>query len=774
MDKKEKKVYGYFNDDGSEYIVTEPNTPLPFVNYYWNDTFISGASQHLAGIGCFTERPMQYMHPDCRALMVRDENRHFYIRDMDSGKFWSPGWYPVLTPLDSYSCRHGLGYSVINSALDKIEVSLRLFVPRKDPCEVWTLTVKNTDKIKRRVQSFAFVDWLLTGYPQYCDYHSNLHCEYDEDNNVLMCWNDSAERVHHEFFNGFIASDVKPAGFDSSKREFIGYGQMNRPQAVIDGKCKNSIGVCEKLVGALEHIFELLPNEEKTVNIIIGAADCLEFAQKTAKSVFVSGNVEKEFEATKESIARSYDKVKFKIPDKRVENLFNHWIKRAVQLHTEVGTDTGKGLRDVLQAAWAVSSYDYSGAKQKIMECLRHQFNDGHTLRGWNPVDDHYYSDGPVWIGPAVDSYLKETRDFDFLNVVVPYFDFGEATVWEHVLQAVRKSTDDIGPRGFIKARWGDWNDSLNMIGGRDGEGDGESVWTTIGMVFCINCTLDIIKNVVKDVELEREFTDRRTRLVNVINEKGWDGDWYLQGINDLGEKVGTHTEKEGRVFLNAQTWSILAGISEGERLEKILKVIDNDLECDYGSLVLTPAYKSPNPNIGRITWFVPGMWENASPYCHGTSFKIVADTYIKRGDEAYNSMMKILPDSDLNPSEHSGVPPYMVTNMYYGPEHPRKGQILYSWVTGTSDWLFKAMNSHIMGVRATYEGLIIDPCVPSHWREFGLKRSYLNAEYEVSFENPDGKQSGVALIEVDGKKIDGVLLPVFDDNKLHQVKVVM
>ena len=765
-----KKQFGYFNEDGSEYIVTEFDTALPFVNYYWNDKFISGASQHLAGIGCFTARPMQYMHPECRVLLVRDENRHFYLRDMDSGKFWSPGWYPAITPLDTYACRHGLGYSIINSSFEGIEISLRLFVTRKEPCEVWTLTVKNGSKVKRNIQSFAFVDWLLTGYTPYCDYNSSLHSDYDEENNLLMGWNTSAERTH-DFFNGFIASDIKPSGYDTSRKAFVGYSQVDRPQALLDGKCTNTLGTCEKLAGVLEHTYELNPGEEKTVNIIMGTMDSADFALNIAKTVFAPGYIEEEFKATRDGIRKSYDNVNFKIPDKNTENLFNHWIKRSVQLHTEVGANTGKGFRDVLQGAWAVSSYDYSGARQKIMECISHQFSDGHTLRGWNPVDDHYYSDGPVWIAPAIDGYLKETRDFDFLNVVVPYFGGGEGTVWEHIIQGIRKSTDDLGPRGFIRARYGDWNDSLNMMGIK---GDGESVWTTIGMVFSINCALDIVKNILKDKDLEEELIKRRDYLTKVINEKGWDGEWYIEGINDAGEKVGTHTEKEGRTFLNPQTWAILSGIAEGERLEQILKVIDNELECDYGSLVLTPAYKTPNPGIGRLSWFVPGMWENGSPYCHGTAFKIVADTYLGRGNEAFRSLMKVLPDNDLNPSEHSGVPPYMVTNMYYGPEHPRKGQILYSWITGTADWLFKAMNSHIMGVRATYEGLIIDPCVPSHWDNFAVCRNYLGATYDVTFENPDGKQSGVSLIEVDGVKIEGNILPVFDDKSTHKVRVVM
>lgn len=762
--------FGYFTNGGSEYVVTEPNTKLPFVNYYWNDTFISGCSQHLAGIGCFTARPMQYMHPVCRALLIRDENRHFYLRDTESGVIWSPGWYPALTKLDSFACRHGLGYSILNSSLNGIESEYRIFVPSTDPVEVWTVTLKNTDSRTRTIQSFALADWYLRGYEEYCDPCSALISRYCDEKNIIMCFNETPERTH-AFFNGFLSSDLKPTGFDSSKRQFMGYGQMDRPQAIVDGKCRNSLGACEELAGVLEHTLTLEPNESVTFHILMGAADSMETAADITDRLFAPGQVEAEFEAVTAKIRSDYSKMQFETPEPKLNYLFNHWIKRSVQLHTEVGTDTGKGLRDVLQAAWAVSSYDYAGARSKIVECLQHQYAAGNTLRGWNPVDDHHYSDGPVWIAPAIDSYLKETRDFDFLNEVVPYFDEGEATVLEHMLQSLRHASHDLGQHGLVRIHYGDWNDSLNMMGNA---GIGESVWTTIGIVFALNCAIQISEHVLKDAALTAELDGYRKQLSDAVNTAGWDGNWYLQGYNDLSEKVGTHTETEGRVFLNPQSWSILAGIVPEERKASVLSAIDDLLECDYGSMVLTPAYKTFNPNIGRISGFIPGMWENASPYCHGTSFKIVADTYLKRGNIAYRSMMKILPDSELNPSAHSGVPPYMVTNMYYGPENPRKGEILYSWITGTADWLFKAMGSHFMGVMANYDGLVIDPCVPSHWDRFSIRRSYLSSVYEISFENPNGKESGVTSIEVDGQLLSGNLVPAFDDGKVHQVKVVM
>jgi len=524
-------------------------------------------------------------------------------------------------------------------------------------------------------------------------------------------------------------------------------------------------------VGVLEHTLCLEGGEEAGFYVMFGAAASVSEAVNLCEKLFAPGRVEKEYEAVVKKICDDYSRVNVDVPDRNLNELFNYWVKRAIQLHTEVGTDTGKGLRDILQAAWAISSYDPIGARQKIIDSFKHQYAEGHTLRGWNPVDTHHYSDGPVWMAPAVDSYLKETGDFSFLDEVVPYFDKGEATVWEHILAGIRHSTGDLGYHGLIKVHYGDWNDSLNGIGI---QGRGVSNWTSIAMIFSINAAVEIARYVLRDEAVVLELKQRAVRLNEAVNTYGWDGRWYLEGVNDEGKKVGSHEEHEGFVYLNPQTWAIMAGIVDNERMPLVLDTIDNVLECDYGSLVLHPAYTKPNPGIGRITYFVPGMWENASPYCHGTSFKIVADTFIKRGNEAYRSMMKVLPDSGLNPSSHSGCPPYMVTNMYYGPEHPRKGQILYSWITGTSDWLFKALTAHMIGVRATYQGLLVDPCVPSHWSEFRLKRVFFNSVYDIEFVNRNGKQSGINLIEIDGSVIDGNILPVFDDGKCHTVKVIM
>ncbi len=766
-----KASFGYFDKDGKEFVVTDYNTPLPLVNYFWNDRFISGVSQHMAGIGCFTERPMQYMDPQCRCLIVRNENRHFYLRDDESGECWSPGFYPLGKAPDRFLCRHGLGWSQLEAVNYGIESCLRVFVPREQPAELWTVRLTNRTGRPREIRCYSFVDWLLTGYEEYCDYYGALTAAWDEPFYAVNGINGAPERPH-ERFGAFIASDRAPSGFDSSRAAFLGnYGTIATPRAVLEGRMTGSLAVCEKMVGALEHSFQLAPGESVEFNVAMGSTDSVETTRAILRQLFAGGKVEEEFEAVRRELAEKYSTVTVETPDQRLNYLFNGWIKRAIQLHTEVGTDTGRGFRDVMQAAWAVASYDPEGARQKIIDSLRHQYRDGHTLRGWNPVDTHHYSDGPVWISPAVDSYLKETGDYAFLDQPVPWFDGGQGTVWEHTLTGIRHATDDLGPHGLVRMHYGDWNDSLNMIGNA---GIGESVWTSIAMIFAINCAREIARHALRDQALDRELEERAARLEQQIQREGWDGAWYLEAWNDRGEKVGSHEESEGRVYLNPQSWAILAGIARGERLESILRAIDQELECEDGSMVLTPAYRSRRPHIGRISWFVPGMWENASPYCHGTSFKIMADTCLGRGDRALESMLKVLPDNPANPSTRSGCPPYQVTNMYYGPEHPRAGQILYSWVTGTSDWLFKTLTGHMLGVRAEYEGLRIDPCLPSHWRKAALTRSFRGARFAVTIENPDGRQSGVRSLTLDGELLAGTLLPIQPAGTSHEVRVLM
>ena len=760
---------GYFKG-GNEYVVTSTNPPRPLLNYVWNARILSGINNFGGGVGAYGVRAQSYIDAEGkgRCSVIRDGNRYFYIKDMNSGKTFNPGWYPCKTDVKNYSCTHGLGYSIITSECDGVVATARVFVNSSDPAEIWTLTLENKSADAKSLKLFSFAEFQLEGYQRYSDYNSYVYGE--KDGNVIMCHNDAMEKPHN-WFNGFMATDVDPDGFDTSKRAFLGvYGDIRMPKAVEAGKLSNSYAACEQMVGAFEHSVELSAGESKTINVLIGCCDTMATAKAFAKAIFAEGNIEAEFKALTERKQALAADIFVNTPEEKINNFANYWLKQQVSLCAEVGRDTGKGFRDQLQDAWAVASFDKELAKGKILETLMYEYSDGRCVRGWLPLDHHVYSDGPTWIAPTINAYIKETGDVDFLNEKVKYLDEGEDTVWEHILTAVRFASDDVGEHGLVHSRDGDWNDSLNMTGLK---GKGESVWTSIALCYGLQNVAEIAREILHDEAIVAEMKEREARMKEAINREAWDGEWYLAAINDYNEKVGTHTEKEGMIYLNSQTWSILSGVAEGERKEKCMESVEKYLNSDYGPLTLFPTYTKFNNRIGRLTSFVAGIWENGTPYCHGGTFKIVADCLLGRGDKAYEDMMKILPDSATNPTEHSGCEPYALTNMYFGPDNPRRGETLFAWVTGTAGWMFRAITQYMCGFHPSYDSFTLEPCIPADWKEISYRRKFRGDTYLVTVKNPDGKQSGASSVTVDGKPADKNV-KLFGDGKEHVIEIVM
>lgn len=758
---------------GNEYEIHKTQLVRPLLNYMWNARVLSGVNHLGGGVGAYGARALAYIDPtgQGRCSVIRDGNRYFYIKDKKSGKVFNPGWYPCKTPVENFCCIHGLGYSFIGCDCDGIKVQTRVFINSQDPCEIWTITITNTSHEEKNISTYSFTEFQLEGYQRYSDYNSYVHGEFDEHNNVIVCFNNAIERPH-EWFNGFMATDVKPVSFDTSKRSFIGvYGSIHMPDGVKAQKLTNSLAACEQMVGAFQHDFDITPGETVSFNILIGAVDSLDTGKKIAAKLFKASKIESDYkELIKNKISMSNDII-LNTPDDKVNNFTNYWLKQQIQLCAEAGRDTGKGFRDQLQDAWAVVSFNPQLAKQKIYETLTYMYSDGRCVRGWLPLDHHIYSDGPTWVAPTVNAYIKETGDADFLSTPVKYLDEGKDTVWEHILTTVRFASEDLGEHSLVKSRDGDWNDSLNMTGLK---GKGESVWTSIALHYALLNTADIAKNVLNDLEIYDEMIARAEKIKKAVNEEGWDGNWYLAAINDYNEKVGTHTEKEGMIYLNSQTWSILSGVADEERKVKCLKAIDDYLDSDFGPLTLYPTYTAFNNRIGRLTSFIPGIWENGTPYCHGGTFKVVADCIAGRGDKAYETVTKILPDSVINPSSHSGCEPYVVTNMYFGPDNPRKGETLFAWVTGTAGWMFRAITQYMVGFHPSYNSFNISPCIPSDWKYVTMKRKFRGDVYNIVINNQSGAQNTVKQIRVDGKTIDNNIIKIFGDGKEHSIEVLM
>ena len=763
--------YGYFVRE-KEFKITTPTTPRPQLNYIWNSKVLSGVNQNGGGVGAYGARALAYIDPDGkgRCSVIRDGNRYFYVKNNFTGTVFNPGYYPSNTPLDNYSCTHGLGYTKIVGECEGIEAKLRVYINDSDPCEIWTVTLTNKSDKNASLSLYSFVDFQLEGYQRYSDYNSYVHAEYDTDAHLLMCFNMAMERPH-EWFNGFLASSMAPDSFETSRRRFLGaYGSVNIPDGVKKEALDNNYAACEQMCGAMQHNFNLSAGESVSLDFIIGDANNIVTATEIAERIFAEGKVEKDFAALNDRKDEISESIYVKTPDEKINCLTNYWIKQQVQLCAEVGRDTGKGFRDQLQDAWAVASFNRDLAKEKILETLTYMYSDGRCVRGWLPLDHHIYSDGPVWVTPTVNAYIKETGDVDFLKHPVKYLDEGEDTVWEHILTAMRFVSDDIGEHGLVHSRDGDWNDSLNMTGLL---GRGESVWTSIALCYALKNAAEIAEKLIGDNVIRDEMLARRDKMAKAINDAAWDGEWYLAAINDYNEKVGSHEEKEGRIYLNSQTWAVLSEVATAERKEKCIAAVDKYLDSDYGPLTLYPTYTKFNNRIGRLTSFIPGIWENGTPYCHGGTFKVVADCILGRGNKAYDTIIKIMPDSETNPSTHSGCEPYALTNMYFGPDNPRRGETLFAWVTGTAGWMFRAVTQYMLGFHPEYDGFTLNPCIPSSWGEVSMTRKFRGDTYNIVIKNESGSESGIKSVRVDGVKSDNTV-KLIGDGKIHEIEIIM
>lgn len=770
---KHREAIGSFNAQGNEYEIRKPDLKRPMVNYFWNKKILSAVNQNGGGNGGYRGMTANYIGEvgKPRAQLLGNGNRYVYIRDEETGFLWNPGWYPAKTALDDYRCVHGLGYSLIEGTKDQIRVSLYGTASHDEPAEMWQIKIKNDDTIPRTLTVIPFVEFDLEGYVHNSEFDSWVRGYFDAEKRLIFAENNAEERPHG-WFHGFCAVDHPVKAFDTSRTEFLGaYGNVTLPKAIEDGSLTNSLAACEKMVGAFELCVELAASEEKEIQFVVGSADSKGEAVRIADKLLTKGCFAETLKLNKAAKEQLCGLMQIETPDKKVNAFANYWLKQQVQLCVEVGRGAGNGFRDCLQDSWTIAAFNPTLARNKIHEALGQIYRSGRCVRGWNPLKDRECSDGPSWVAPAINAYLKETGDLAFLEEKVTYLDGGEDTVWEHILTTTRYSSDDLGPHSLVLAHVGDWNDSLNGMGKG---GVGESVWTSIALYQSLNTVAEIAGMIKKDPEIEQEMRMRAERMKRAINEHGWDGEWYLAGYQDDGTPVGSKINEEGMIYLNSQTWATMLGIPDDERREKCLAAVDKYLDSDYCALTCYPAYTKYDPNVGRLTGFVPGIWENGAPYCHGAAFKVISDFVQGRGDEGYEALLKILPDSKWNPSSHSGCEPYALTNMYFGPDNPRKGETAFGWITGTAGWVYRSISEHLLGFQPEYDGFTVDPCIPRDWKRVNGRRMFRGDVYEIEILNEHGNCKGVKKIYIDGAPVKDNRIRILGDGLTHRIRVVL
>lgn len=772
-----------FSKDGNSCIIREPRTPRYWYNYLWNE------NRYCAQISQIGHGRSYYLSEKADMCMInRDDARYVYLRDEETNSCWNIGFGPLNTEVDDYQCIHSIGYSMMQSAYQGIKSSWRIFVPLEGFHEIWSLKIYNAGEKPRTLSVFSAVSFSLEGfsYPRYYEMYRCMKTDFDRELNGIYC-DSSHPFAPHERYHGFLASSEQVVAYDGDLTKFCGSTStitqqdasacalFQRPDVVIGGRdCTNSEAALFILGGVLQHKITVQPGEAKEIHLLFGISSSREEARKTVSAAFGEGEVEREFYRAQEYYNQKYSSLTIRTPDEKINYMMNNWVKKQVDFCI-VGK---KGVRDNLQIAAALLDYRQDKAKEEILECLRHQFQDGHGVLTWYPYDDTRYSDQPFWIIWAVCRLIKETGDFTLLKERISWQDGGEATVLEHVKAAVNRLIADKGRNGLVRIYFADWNDALNITT------DPEAESVMLSCQFCLALKeLGRMMEKYGDKEYAATLIMEYETLKSSINEKAWDGGWYMRALSSV-ENIGSKDSTGSKIYLNAQTWAVLGDVADEEKLPLVLKAVDS-MEHDFGFPLNMPPYPTYSPNVGRMSGMLPGLFENGGVYCHATGFKILMDCKTGRGSKALETLKKIMPDSDKNPSTQSGAEPYVFTNCYS--THPGYyGKSYQSWTTGTSAWCLMGLYEGIMGVKADYAGLRIEPCFPAGWKEAEMTRHFRGADYHVVIKrdhdsqnsakdlNPGHAENRAAEITVDGMDITGAVLPDFRDGKRHEVSVML
>ncbi|MDX9702950.1 MAG: hypothetical protein RBU23_07895 [Candidatus Auribacterota bacterium] len=786
------KQYGHFSEDGREYIITDPNTPRPWFNYLFNRVYHALVSQTGGGFSYYkdpkTNRILRYDH-----VHSDRPGRYLFVRDNDSSECWSANWQPMRVDLDSYTCRHGLGYTVLSTSKNGISTEITYFVSEKDPVEQQIIKVKNTSGKSRSISLFPFIE-VVSGDIELETVYRNIIClynkaEFDSKLDALVL---RKKRFHYRQKDVGVtvfAVEGGQNGYECNKEKFYGrYGSVECPAMVKAGALSSMEVEGEDMVAVLQKNVTLAAGEEMEFVVTLAYEVDTEKAGALLGKYRSTVSAKAELERVKQYFTEAVERITVKTPNDHFNMMTNVWGKYQLyaitcwrgtsQYH---GGEGGLGYRDTAQDIEGLLSVQMDLAMEKLEKILYWQYNSGHAVSGFSDVEGSWdkdadgltmKSDVAVWLVYTVVSYVKETGDFDFLRKVYPFHNGGEATVYEHILRAVRFLFRERGSHGLPLLRKADWNDAYDHVGIRL---KGESIWLAFALARACNQVRELAEFLL-DNEIAAEMKDKYEVLNDIINNVGWDGEWYLAAFNDFGKKMGSKENKEGKVPLNSQTWAILSGVVTENRLASILDKIDNYLDTPYGPALFAPAYTEFDETIGRVTAFAPGTKENAAVFSHACAFKIVADCVIGRADEAIETFTRLCPmaKAKQDHDKYKGEP-YVWAEYVVGPSNKHNyGEGTFNWNTGTTPWMFIAATEWILGARRDFGGLRIDPCIPKSWKECSIKRPFRGAVYEIDIKNPKGVNKGVKEVIVDGVKLDGTLLKPHGDGKVHKVSVVM
>lgn len=783
--------YGYFDENAREYVIERPDTPAPWINYLGTDEFCSLISNNAGGYSFYrSPKSGRLTRFRFNSIPMDRPGRYVYIRDDLDDTYWSATWQPVGKSLRDYTCvcRHGLGYSRFSAEYKAIRSDFRVFVPVDKPHEIWDLTLTNCSEGERTLSLFTYTEWCfwdmqqdLTNF-QYILYTCKMGFHEGVVDYTLSLWPPNEPKA-------FAFLTLPVVGFDTDREVFIGpHRHEGCPVAVEKGACFNSLAVGGVPCASFHSRVTLAPGEQIRAAVVVGVGDAQTEGLRYKEAYSDPTNIENEFGKLKDYWNSRLESLQFETPSRVVNAAGGLWNQ--YQCHTtfnwsrsasfiEAGGRDGLGYRDTNQDTLGVVHSVSTAVKVSLVDLMKGQLSCGAAMHSLQPLtwtqgphnapeEARLYSDDHLWLLISVPSYLKETGDMEFLDLMVPYADEGEDTVYAHLRAALEYSFGKRGPHGLLLGLAADWNDCLNL------KGQGESVFSTQLFHKALSEFVVLASRLGRNDDVDR-FASYMDSIRASLDQYGWDGKWFLRGYLDSGRKLGGQESEQSRIFLNSQTWAIISCATDVNRATRAMDSVNELLATERGLMLNFPAYTRHDDEIGAATTFPPGLKENASIFCHANAWAVIAEAMLGRGDRAFQYYLSYLPATRNDSAELYRMEPYVYSQFITGKEHPYHfGRAHNSWLTGTASWSFVALSQYILGIRPDYDGLVIDPCLPASFRSYAVKRIFRSKQFDIEVSNPHGIARGVEFLAVNGHVMKDNLVPLSEMKDKNHVVVTL
>jgi cellobiose phosphorylase len=795
--------YGYFDDERREYVITQPDTPLPWMNYLGCQAYFGIISNTAGGYSFYRDARLR------RLTRYRYNNvpmdlggRYIYLRDDASGEFWSPSWQPTRSELEDYSCRHGMGYTTIGSAYRGIEATTRYFVPLDENLEIWQLNVTNRRSSPAQLSAFATIEFCLwDAQDDATNFQRNFNTgQVEVEDGVIYHKTEYRERRNHF---AFFACSETCAGFDTQREAFLGsYRGWENPATVEAGRLTNSIAHGWSPMGAHQVKLGLAPGETRQIVLVLGYHENRDdekfdppgsqtINKKTVKPVIAKYLDAQKADAAFERLRQYWDSLlgilAVKTPDIHTNRMVNIWnayqcmatfnMSRSASFY-ESGIGRGLGFRDSNQDLLGFVHMVPARARERILDLAATQLPTGGAYHQYQPLTKRGnndigggFNDDPHWLILGVSAYLKETGDWRILDEPVTFDNESgsEAPLYEHLRRSFNYTLERLGPHGLPLIGRADWNDCLNL--NCFSATPGQSFQTTTNKEGKVAESVFIAGLFVHAARELAAIAGRRglsqesehclceaSKMERVIGQHGWDGEWFLRAYDDFGAPIGSKQCEEGKIFIESNGYCVLAGIGlEDGRAVKAIDAVGRHLATQHGIVVQQPAYSRYYLNLGEISSYPPGYKENAGIFCHVNPWVMIAETRLGHGDKAHDYYTRINPSAREGISDLHRCEPYVYAQMIAGKDAPTFGEAKNSWLTGTAAWNYYAITQWILGIRVAYDGLEIAPVIPQSWTGFTARRKFRGVTYNISIVRK-GPGNRVALI-ADGEAIEGSLV---------------